>query len=159
MWYKTALKGHKAYYDFNDLSYELNQTEDSDESDESDRDPSERRMRWISYVLKAYDLEDKQREMPVGKMDFDVSFYFSGRKQLELKHVRTADWYEGMGITTNLYKWLKYNFENFGNPEWLVSYPINSAAVRIREKILGESDIKGSLHEYKLDYSQGKLDI
>jgi predicted GNAT family acetyltransferase len=156
MWYKIALKGHKAYYDFNDLSYELKQTEDSDESD---RDPSERRMRFISYVLNAYDLEDRQREMPVGKMEFDVSFYDSGRNQLELKHVRTADWYEGMGVATNLYKWLKYNFENFGNPELLVSYPINSAAERIREKILGEPDIKGSLHEYKLDYSQGKLDI
>ena len=156
MWYKIALKGHKNYYDFNDLSYELKQTEDSDESD---WEPSGQRMRTISYVLKAYDLEDRDRERPVGKMDFDVSFYVSGRKQLELKNVRTADWYEGMGIATNLYKWLKYNFENFGNPEWLVSYPINSAAVRIREKILGEPDIKGSLHEYKLDYSQGKLDL
>jgi hypothetical protein len=23
MWYKIALKGHKTYYDFNDLSYEF----------------------------------------------------------------------------------------------------------------------------------------
>ena len=153
MWYKIALKGHKNYYDFNDLSYELKQTEDSDESD---WEPSGQRMRTISYVLKAYDLEDRDREIPVGKMDFDVSFYVSGRKQLELKNVRTADWYEGMGIATNLYKWLKYNYEIFDKPDKILSLTINSAAKRIREKIFGEPT---SGNEYDLDYTQGKLDL
>jgi hypothetical protein len=47
MWYKIALKGHKTYYDFNDLSYELIQISDTDDSD---RKLSGARMRTISYV-------------------------------------------------------------------------------------------------------------
>jgi hypothetical protein len=31
------------------------------------------------------------------------------KKKLELKLIRTDDYHEGMGVATNLYKWLKNN--------------------------------------------------
>jgi len=156
VWYKTALRAHKSYYDFNDLSYELRQVSDTDDSEWK---PSGARMRTISYVLKAYDLEHMDKDKPVGKMEFDLDFYISGKKQLELKLIRTDDYHEGMGVATNLYKWLKYNYENFDKPDWLTSNPFNPAAERLREKILGEPNRKSPMHEYDLDYTQGKLDI
>jgi|688.fasta_scaffold618400_2 hypothetical protein len=156
MWYKIALKGHKTYYDFNDLSYELKQVSDTDDSDWK---PSGARMRTISYILKAYDLEHMDQDKPVGKMEFDLDFDISGKKQLELKLIRTDDYHEGMGVATNLYKWLKYNYENFDKPDGLVSNPFNPAAERLREKILGEPNRKSPMHKYDLDYTQGKLDI
>ena len=149
MWYKIALKGHKTYYDFNDLSYELKQVSDTDDSDWK---PSGARMRTISYILKAYDLEHMDQDKPVGKMEFDLDFDISGKKQLELKLIRTDDYHEGMGIATNLYKWLKYNYENFDKPDGLVSSPFNPAAERLREKILGEPNRKSPMHKYDLDY-------
>ena len=61
MWYKSALKGHKTYYDFNDLSYELIQVSDTEDSDWK---PSGPRMRIISYSLNAYDLEHMDKDKP-----------------------------------------------------------------------------------------------
>ena len=156
MWYKTALKGHKTYYDFNDLSYELIQISDTDDSD---WEPSEAVKRTISYVLNAYDLEHMDEDNPVGKMKLDIDFYSSGKKQIYINLVRTDDWHGGMGVATNLYKWLKYNYQNFGNPEWIVSNPYNSAAERIREKIFGKPQSTYPMREYDLDYTQGKLDL
>ena len=156
MWYKTALKGHKTYYDFNDLSYELKQVDDSNDSDWP---PSGARMRTISYVLNAYDLEHMDKDKPVGKMKLDLDFYTSGKKQIHITLVRTDDYHEGMGVATNLYKWLKFNYEIFDKPEWIVSNPINPAAERIREKIFGEPQSSYPIREYGLDYTQGKLDI
>lgn len=156
MWYKTALKGHKTRYDFNDLSYELKQIDDTDESD---WEPSGTRMRTISYVLNAYDLEHMDKEKPVGKMEIDLDYLITGEKKLHLKLIRTDDWHEGMGVATNLYKWLKYNYENFDEPDKIVSNPFNPAAERIREKIFGEPQSKNPMREYDLDYTQGKLDL
>ena len=156
MWYKTALKGHKTYYDFNDLSYELKQVDDTDESD---WEPSGKRLRTISYVLNAYDLEHMDKDKPVGTLKLDLDYFISGEKKLEITHIRTDDWHEGMGVATNLYKWLKYNYENFDKPEWMVSNPFNPAAERIREKIFGEPQSSYPMREYGLDYTQGKLDI
>ena len=153
MWYKTALKGHKTRYDFNDLSYELKQVDDTDESEWK---PSGARMRTISYVLNAYDLEHMDKDKPVGKMKLDLDYLISGEKKLEITHIRTDDYHEGMGVATNLYKWLKYNYEIFDKPDKILSLPINSAAKRIREKIFGEPT---SGNEYDLDYTQGKLDL
>ena len=156
MWYKTALKGHKAYYDFNDLSYELKQIDDTDESD---WEPSGKRIRTISYILNAYDLEHMDKDKPVGKMEIDLDYLITGEKTLHLKLIRTDDWHEGMGVATNLYKWLKYNVDVFDKPDKLVSNPFNPAAIRLREKIFGEPNSKIDMHEYQTDYSQGKLDI
>jgi hypothetical protein len=156
MWYKTALKGHKTYYDFNDLSYELKQVDDTDESD---WEPSGKRLRTISYVLNAYDLEHMDKDKPVGTLKLDLDYFISGEKKLEITHIRTDDWHEGMGVATNLYKWLKYNYENFDKPEWMVSNPFNPAAERIREKIFGEPQSSYPMREYGLDYTQGKLGI
>lgn len=156
MWYKTALKGHKTYYDFNDLSYELKQIDDTNESD---WEPSGTRMRTISYILNAYDLEHMDKDKPVGKMEIDLDYLITGEKKLHLKLIRTDDWHEGMGVATNLYKWLKYNVDVFDKPDKLVSNPFNPAAIRLREKIFGEPNSKIDMHEYQTDYSQGKLDI
>ena len=156
MWYKIALKGHKTHYDFNDLSYELIQISDTDDSD---WEPSEAVKRTISYVLNAYDLEHMDKDEPVGKMKLDIDFYSSGKKQIYINLVRTGDWHGGMGVATNLYKWLKYNYQNFGNPEWIVSNPYNPAAERIREKIFGKPQSLYPMREYELDYTQGKLDL
>jgi hypothetical protein len=155
MWYKIALKGHKGYYSFNDLSYELIQIDDEDKRD----DQYTKEDRTISYILKAYDLEHMDKDKPVGKMELDLDFYPNGKKQLHLKLVRTDDWHEGMGVAINLYKWLNYNFENFNKPDKLVSNPFNLGAEKLREKIIGEPNLKSKMHEYELDYSQGKLDI
>ena len=62
-------------------------------------------------------------------------------------------------LSKELYKWLKYNYENFDKPEWIVSNPINPAAERIREKILGKPQSLSPMREYDLDYTQGKLDL
>ena len=156
MWYKIALKGHKTYYDFNDLSYELIEINDTDESDWK---PSGTRMRTISYILYAYDLEHMDKDKPVGKMELDLDYFITGEKKLHLKLVRTDDWHEGMGVATNLYKWLKYNVDVFDEPDKLVSNPFNPAAIRLREKIFGEPNSKIDMHEYQTDYTQGKLDI
>ena len=156
MWYKIALKGHKTHYDFNDLSYELIQISDTDDSDWK---PSGARMRTISYVLNAYDLEHMDKDKPVGKMKLEIDFYSSGKKQIHITLVRADDYHEGMGVATNLYKWLKYNYENFDKPEYLVTNPINPAAERIREKILGKPQSLYPMREYELDYTQGKLDL
>lgn len=156
MWYKIALKGHKTYYDFNDLSYELKQINDTEDTD---WEPSGTRMRTISYILYAYDLEHMDKDKPVGKMELDLDYFITGEKKLHLKNIRTDDWHEGMGVGSNLYKWLKYNFEIFDKPDKLQSNPYNPAAIRLREKIIGEPKSKVGMHEYDLDYTQGKLDI
>ena len=153
MWYKIAIRGHKTRYDFQDLSYELRQVDDTDESD---WEPSGKRLRTISYVLNAYDLEHMDKDKPVGTLKLDLDYFISGEKKLEITHIRTDDYHEGMGVATNLYKWLKYNYEIFDKPDKISSTPINSAAERIREKILGEPSFR---NEYNLDYTQGKLDI
>jgi hypothetical protein len=156
MWYKIAIRGHKTRYDFQDLSYELKQIYDTDDSDWK---PSKKRIRTISYILKAYDLEHMDKDKPVGKMEIDLDYYITGEKKLHLKLVRTDDWHEGMGVATNLYKWLKYNIELFDKPDKLQSNPFNPAAERLREKIIGQPHSKTEMHEYDLDYSQGKLDL
>ena len=153
MWYKIAIRGHKTRYDFQDLSYELRQVDDTNESD---WEPSGKRLRTISYVLNAYDLEHMDKDKPVGTLKLDLDYFISGEKKLEITHIRTDDYHEGMGVATNLYKWLKYNYEIFDKPDKISSTPINSAAERIREKILGEPSFR---NEYNLDYTQGKLDI
>ena len=153
MWYKIAIRGHKTRYDFQDLSYELRQVDDTDESD---WEPSGKRLRTISYVLNAYDLEHMDKDKPVGTLKLDLDYFISGEKKLEITHIRTDDYHEGMGVATNLYKWLKYNYEIFDKPDKILSTPINSAAERIREKIFGEPSFR---NEYNLDYTQGKLDI
>jgi hypothetical protein len=99
------------------------------------------------------------KDKPVGRMLLDLDFYTSGKKQLHITFIRTEDYHEGMGVATNLYKWLKYNYMNFDKPDCLVSNPMNPAAERLREKIIGEPVRKHPMHEYKLDYSQGKLDL
>jgi hypothetical protein len=96
MWYKIAIRGHKTRYDFQDLSYELKQIYDTDDSDWK---PSKKRIRTISYILKAYDLEHMDKDKPVGKMEIDLDYYITGEKKLHLKLVRTDDWHEGMGAS------------------------------------------------------------
>lgn len=150
MWYKIALKGHKTRYDFQDLSYELVLARDFDDYEKKDQQ---------KFILKAYDLEHMDKDKPVGKMEFTLTYYPWGKKQLEISLVRTDDYHEGMGVATNLYKWLKYNIEMFNKPEFLVSLPFNTQAERIREKQFGEPKRKYPMHEYEMDYSQGKLDI
>ena len=162
MWYreisnncflKCSVKGHKKFYDFNDLSYELKFVSDSNDSDFKSEN------REIRYILKAYDLEHKDKDHPVGKMEFTLTYYKTGKKQLDISLVRTDDWHEGMGVATNLYKWLKYNIEIFDKPEWLTSNPFNTQASRIREKIFGEPSRTKPVHEYEMDYTQRKLDL
>jgi predicted GNAT family acetyltransferase len=154
MWYRFSLKEHKDYYNFNDLSYELIET---NETTEFYMQPM--KIKEVDYVLKAYDLEKMDKDMPVGKMEFKLTYFKTGKKDLEISMVRTDDYHEGMGVATNLYKWLKYNIENFDKPEFLTSNPFNPAAKRIREKIFGEPQHEKPVNEYAMDYTQGKLDL